>query len=766
MNTRSYENKCQNRVGNLDTISISELGGWYKNFSSPNPCTLLFYADGSLFANVLACGERLDVADSGYADAECGFHAYVPDELSGIQRIEIIDSFDGTCIWDVDMKLNKTSNNLMIGELPKIKEQISRSENEVRESLQVAKINLIFDVSDLVYYIGHHENLTGIQRVQSSVIQAMLQNNILPNQNVGFVSYNSKLKEFQYIDRRSFLSLLEVMSKPLSGRTVYFDKKKARIGDFFSLGELKLDPKIGKRTVVSLLGAAWVIPDYAHVIRNLKRKYGIRFVPTFHDLIPIYAKDTCDQGTAEVFKVFLDQIIRVVDVALCVSENTANDLSRYCAENAIVAPLTKVTRNGSSLEEFFPISDDQSKTNDSISRLIREPYVLFVSTIEGRKNHLYTFRIWERLLSEGVKVPRVICVGRLGWRSEEFLHSLLRTDYLDGHFEIVEDISDSELKTLYENCLFSIYPSQYEGWGLPVGESLSYGKPCVLTKNSSLPEVAGDAGIYIPENNVQSASDIIRKLIEEPSHLVAATKKVSKLFKPISWENVAKDVVQGCLKAVEQNLVGISTTVNFGCEYPLRSLRIDTSNKMGQEMLDSLLRANQAKILQGQVKPLDKVVGLELRHGSWYEPEDWGCWAQGRDAHFCVSFGMDDISSGDISFYLSAQVPTQYLDSSVELKIPPYNNFGSRKISKIDGLYRWFLPLKILKKRGQLLDDGNLQVPFTLSLMEISIEKKAELQKHDSRDLGIGVHSLLFLKTEDSEKRLNILENLFFENIR
>lgn len=766
MNTRPSENIRQNRVGNLDTISVSQISGWYKNFSSQHPCTLLFYADGSLFAKVSAREERLDVASSGYADKECGFHAYIPDQLSETQRIEIIDSFDGSCVWDVDMELKKTKNNLMIGELPKTKRQIPLLEEEIGDVSQVSEINLIFDVSDLVYYIGHHDNLTGIQRVQSSVIQAMLQNNILQNQNIGFISYNAELKEFQSIDRRSFLSLLEDMSQPSSRRKVYFDKRKARIGELFSLGEFKLDPNIGKRTVISLLGAAWVISDYAHVIRNLKREYGIRFVPTFHDLIPVYAKDTCDQGTAEVFKVFLDQIIRIVDVALCVSENTAKDLSRYCTENVIVAPPTKVTRNGSSLEEFFPIVDVESHTNQSISRLIRDPYVIFVSTIEGRKNHLYTFRIWERLLSEGVKLPRVICVGRLGWRSEEFLHSLLRTDYLDGHFEIVEDISDSELKFLYENSLFSIYPSQYEGWGLPIGESLSYGKPCVLTDNSSLPEVAGEAGIYIPENDVQSASDIIRKLLEKPSLLLAATKKISKVFKPISWEDVAKDVVQGCRQAVEQSPMGIATTVNFGCEYSLRNLRVDTSNQMGQRMLDSLLKANKAKILQGQVEPLHKVIGLELREGPWYEPEDWGCWAQGRDARLCISFALDDISSGDITFYLAAQVPAQYLNSSVELKVSPYDNFGTRKISKIDGLYRWFLPAKTLKKRGRLLDDGNLQVSLTLSLTDVSKENKAELHKYESRDLGIGIHSMLFLKSEDCETRLNILENLFFENIR
>lgn len=753
------------RIGHIDLVTSDEISGWYRNLTDVNPRKLLFYADGVLFDEVVARDERNDVKASGLTELECGFYARLPSVFSSARFLAIYDATDDVCVWVIDMKTKSAQNNLMTGEIPNANLPTVVSKSWDSNDSCSDHLNIIFDVSDLVYYVGHHDNLTGIQRVQSCVIQALARSNLIDQSNTQFIAYDADQSIFQVIDRRSFLSLLEDLSRPLKERNVYFDKFKARVGSLFPVGKLEMSRLVGENTVISLLGAAWVVPDYAHKIRLLKREYGVRFVPTFHDLIPIYAKETCDQGTAEVFKVFLDQICSVVDVALCVSDNTSRDLIKYCEDNKILAPPTIVTKNGSSFEEFFPIMESSSSKFSAIEGLVEEPYVLFVSTIEGRKNHLYAFRIWEHLYSEGVKLPRVICVGRLGWRSEEFLQSLIRTDYLHGLFEIVEDISDDELKSLYQGCMFSIYPSKYEGWGLPIGECLSYGKACVLTSNSSLPEVAGEAGIYIPEDDVVAASNAVRKLIEKPSQLKIAEKKVGSKFSPVSWGEVAKSVIKGCRQAIDLPPSGILPDIEFGAEYTFRRLRIDTSNLMGQRMMDVLLSASQGNILEKQVADQNKLLGLQMRDGPWYEPEEWGCWARGMTAGLRIGLKPSALT-GDLSLYLSAQVPAQYTGSSIGLLTDAGEPLGDRSIAKPIGLYCWHLPFELIHKRSKKAPNGFLDFSLRFELSEVSSEKRKELQNIDTRDLGIGIRSVLFLQSEDTENRLNILESLFFEHNR
>ena len=109
----------------------------------------------------------------------------------------------------------------------------------------------------------------------------------------------------------------------------------------------------GGPSVLCLLGAAWVHQDYIHRVLALKRQFGTRFVMTVHDLIPIYARETCDQDTAVVFEEFMRRALKHTDHILAVSENTARDVKRYSASLQLPEPPITVTKNGSSFTEFL-----------------------------------------------------------------------------------------------------------------------------------------------------------------------------------------------------------------------------------------------------------------------------------------------------------------------------------------------------------------------------------------------------------------------------
>ena len=173
-------------------------------------------------------------------------------------------------------------------------------------------------------------------------------------------------------------------------------------------------------------------------------------------------------------------------------------------------------------------------------------YVLIVSTIEARKNHILLFRVWRRLLEEMPRdqIPTLVFAGRVGWLVNDLMQQLRNADYLDGKILLVEDPTDDELETLYAGCRFTLFPSLYEGWGLPVTESLSFGRPCIISRATSLPEAGGNLARYFDPENAGEAYDVIRNAIETPEQTEAWAEQVRREFKPVTWDESARGVLR------------------------------------------------------------------------------------------------------------------------------------------------------------------------------------------------------------------------------
>jgi glycosyltransferase involved in cell wall biosynthesis len=108
---------------------------------------------------------------------------------------------------------------------------------------------------------------------------------------------------------------------------------------------------------------------------------------------------------------------------------------------------------------------------------------------------------------------------------------------------VLSDISDALLETLYENCLFTVYPSIYEGWGLPAGEALSKGKLCLMSDRSSLPEVAGEFGVYFDTDSVADGVAKIGRVIDDHAYREGLETVVRETFTQRTWTKVADELV-------------------------------------------------------------------------------------------------------------------------------------------------------------------------------------------------------------------------------
>jgi glycosyltransferase involved in cell wall biosynthesis len=179
-------------------------------------------------------------------------------------------------------------------------------------------------------------------------------------------------------------------------------------------------------------------------------------------------------------------------------------------------------------------------------------YVLFVSTIEARKNHALLFRVWRRLLTEMPpdQVPVLVFAGRVGWMVSDLMQQLENAAWLGGKIRLVSNPTDTELMALYRGCQFTVFPSLFEGWGLPVSESLALGRPCIVSNRTALPEAGGDLARYFDPENLDEACQTIRAVIEDPAGLEAWRNRVAREFQQVPWSDSAT-VIRRALAGLE-----------------------------------------------------------------------------------------------------------------------------------------------------------------------------------------------------------------------
>jgi glycosyltransferase involved in cell wall biosynthesis len=136
---------------------------------------------------------------------------------------------------------------------------------------------------------------------------------------------------------------------------------------------------------------------------------------------------------------------------------------------------------------------------------------------------------------------------------DDLKKAIASTSDLDGKLVVVEAPDDATLSALYEGCLFTLFLSYYEGWGLPVSDSLAFGKVCVASERTSMPEAGGEFCVYVDPDNTTATFERIRSLIENPGELDALEHRLQSSFRPTSWSETADeiwDAVTACASSI------------------------------------------------------------------------------------------------------------------------------------------------------------------------------------------------------------------------
>lgn len=323
-------------------------------------------------------------------------------------------------------------------------------------------------------------------------------------------------------------------------------------------------PKLKANDIVFVPGATWNFNDYLNFLESASME-GVRVVQFIHDLIPLVVPEHVVDDVPQQFSRWLKQMSRVASGFLANSNATKSDLEKFFTVYGIppkpcdVIPLAMEFVKGEVRPEdvqtpifLDPSKDSKSRIHARVYNAARLPFALCVGTIESRKNVWTLAQVWLSIIEElGGDAPRLVFAGKHGWLKEDFDDLIKGSGSGNGRILVVERPDDHELEYLYKRCMFSIFISYYEGWGLPIGESLSLGKPVVASNTSSMTEVGGVLADYVdPSDFHDIRAKILRLCIDDEYRSGRADQISSAQLR--SWENVADDIWENLTRLSKQ----------------------------------------------------------------------------------------------------------------------------------------------------------------------------------------------------------------------
>lgn len=297
---------------------------------------------------------------------------------------------------------------------------------------------------------------------------------------------------------------------------------------------------------VIILGASWSWQGMMHAIYAIRRSMPIKLVATVYDLIPVHFPHFFGPGFGQFFTNYLSDTLYRCDAVLSISENTTKDIKTFLHEMEIPDIPVVQFRLGDD-----PHDDDVPSV--PVPALAGQEYILAVGTVEIRKNYMALYNAWALAADKGISLPKLVIVGRPGWLVTDLIYQIFIDPRIGKRIEILEDVDDASLAWLYQNCLFSVYPSWYEGWGLPIAESVRYGKMCVTSATSSMQEIAGNLLEYAEPSNPESFLEKIQFFVENRKELAKREKRIQENYRPVTWEESFVQLWPGLLEAVSND---------------------------------------------------------------------------------------------------------------------------------------------------------------------------------------------------------------------
>ena len=295
----------------------------------------------------------------------------------------------------------------------------------------------------------------------------------------------------------------------------------------------------GDRSIEAGMLAGAEIFHSPHAPLPDERAPGVQRFLTVYDLVGIFRPDLFEPHVGE----YVARIVRSIgpeDWVLCISESTKADLCDYAGvapERVFVTPLA------ASDALFHPAAGSDAEAAARRRYGIPEgPYVLSLNTLEPRKNLGTAVRAFGRALAEGADLHLVL-VGGQGWKTESLFEALEEVPGARERVVFAGYVADEDLAAIYGGAEAFLYPSLWEGFGLPVLEAMQCAVPVVTSNRSSIPEIVGDAGVMADPMDVEALAEALLRIHQDPAHRADLAMRGAARAKEFSWDRTVRETI-------------------------------------------------------------------------------------------------------------------------------------------------------------------------------------------------------------------------------
>ncbi|MCR3757949.1 glycosyltransferase family 4 protein [Clostridium felsineum] len=261
-----------------------------------------------------------------------------------------------------------------------------------------------------------------------------------------------------------------------------------------------------------------------------------KVITTVHDLAFKTLKKSFTLKT-ELWKNFItDLSVKKSEKIIAITNFAKEEIMKYYKINS---NKIHVIYNG--FNEFSQKPIEYNKISSQLMELENKKYILTVSTISPRKNIDGLIKAFNIIKSK--RECMLVIAGRNGWMYKN-VYKLVDKYKLKDRIIFTGKVNDNELKFLYKNARVFVYPSFYEGFGLPPLEAMSYSVPCAVSDRSSIPEVVGDAALTFNPNNINEIAVSINELLEKDDLRNDLLHKSLYRIEKFSWNKCAEGVIK------------------------------------------------------------------------------------------------------------------------------------------------------------------------------------------------------------------------------
>ncbi|WP_294539539.1 glycosyltransferase [uncultured Rhodoblastus sp.] len=377
-------------------------------------------------------------------------------------------------------------------------------------------------VGDTRDWLRRHSHLTGVGRVSIEIVKAALAE--APLRTAACV-YDRKRRVLTGLSHEA---ISELLSQGNYAGEQAPAPKMPRQGEAFDVRK----PEPGDHVFFN--GLVWT-PMFEEIFGDLSRR-GVAFSVLVHDIIPIERPDLVSADIAASFENWLVVAVNTANCIFVSTQHVKNEICRWAllAGVEIRGSIECIAFGQTALNrspEAIP-----SGLEKNLDKLERGNFVLSVGTIDRRKNQALLCQIWVRLTAElgASAAPQLVLAGRDDIGVESLgadVAALVRS----GKIHVADGLGDGEIASLYESCLFTLFPSLAEGYGLPVAESLSFGKLCIASDLAVIREHAGGFPWYFPAGDLDAAQALILRALLQPEQRQAAERAIAAGYAASGW---------------------------------------------------------------------------------------------------------------------------------------------------------------------------------------------------------------------------------------